>query len=125
MSGLWSPQQQQWLKALGHTMYVHGTAPEPQVPSQATPAQPEPAPAPPARRRPGPSMDSAPVRRGATRLPDKLHIALIRASGCNPGAADAAQVIAQWPPSTELRGNPAAKRALWPQLRALRRPAPR
>ena len=39
----------------------------------------------------------------------------------NPNAEDAAAIIAGWPPSSELRGNPAAKRALWPQLRALRR----
>jgi DNA polymerase III psi subunit len=58
-------------------------------------------------------------------LPDKLHFALIRASGCNPNAEEAAAIIAQWPPSHELRGNPAAKRALWPRLRALRRkPSP-
>ncbi len=62
-------------------------------------------------------------RRAASRLPDKLHFALIRASGCNPNAEDAAAIIAQWPPSHELHGNPAAKRALWPQLRALRRKA--
>ena len=64
---------------------------------------------------------AAPARRPASRLPDKLHFALIRASGCNPNAPDAAALIAQWPPSSMLRGNAAAKRALWPQLRALRK----
>lgn len=64
---------------------------------------------------------AAPARRATSRLPDKLHFALIRASGCNPNAPDAAALIAQWPASSTLRGNAAAKRALWPQLRALRK----
>ena len=64
---------------------------------------------------------AAPARRATSRLPDKLHFALIRASGCNPNAPDAAALIAQWPVSATLRGNAAAKRALWPQLRALRK----
>jgi hypothetical protein len=80
----------------------------------------------PARRAPRPEPSTARIaepgpHRAASRLPDKLHFALIRASGCNPNAEDAAAIIAQWPPSHELRGNPVAKRALWPQLRALRR----
>ena len=131
MNALWSPQQHQWLKALGHTVYVQGVVPieaagtsEADAPrNESVPVTPAAAP----RRRPEP-VDSTPVRsaptpvrRPASRLPDKLHFALIRASGCNPGAVDTAQVIAQWPASSELRGNPAAKRALWPQLRALRR----
>jgi DNA polymerase III psi subunit len=57
-------------------------------------------------------------------VPDRLHFALIRASGCNPNAEGAAEIFAQWPSSAELRGNPAAKRALWPTLRKLRRPNP-
>ncbi|HEY5972136.1 MAG TPA: alanine acetyltransferase [Pseudoxanthomonas sp.] len=128
VNALWSPQQQQWLKALGHTVYVQGTiaidvakevAPYREPPAMLTAA--------PQRRRPEPAavapirVAEAPVRRPASRLPDKLHFALIRASGCNPNAGNAAEVFAQWPPSSELRGNPAAKRALWPQLRALRR----
>ena len=56
-------------------------------------------------------------------MPDRLHFALIRASACNPNAPDAAEVIAQWPTAEQLRGNPAAKRALWPRLRSLRKQA--
>ena len=138
MSELWSSQQHEWLTALGHTLYVQGTAEAPvaralepvaprREPVSREPASPAQAPA---RRAPKPEpaeirvrvAESAP-RRAASRLPDKLHFALIRASGCNPNAEDAAAIIAQWPPSHELRGNPAAKRALWPQLRALRRKA--
>ena len=130
MSELWSSQQHEWLSALGHTLYVQGAAEAPAAAPSAAEAvrQPLRATAPaaaPARRKPesGPTS-AAPVAAGpraASRLPDKLHFALVRASGCNPNAEDAAAIIARWPPSSELRGNPAAKRALWPQLRALRR----
>jgi hypothetical protein len=141
VSELWSSQQHEWLAALGHTLYVQGSAQapvtralEPVAPSREPasrgfasqePASPAQAPA---RRAPKPESAEIRVRgaepaphRAASRLPDKLHFALIRASGCNPNAEDAAAIIGQWPPSHELRGNPAAKRALWPQLRALRR----
>lgn len=128
MSELWSSQQHEWLTALGHTLYVQGAAEAPTpVAVEAARPQHEPVQATvPARRRPEPET-APPVRvaaapgRSASRLPDKLHFALIRASGCNPNAEDAAAIIARWPPSSELRGNAAAKRALWPQLRALRR----
>jgi hypothetical protein len=128
---MWSAQQQQWLKALGHTVYVQGAALAPEVEGASLASKPLPAavagPLPSRARRPdpaatpGPIVVAAPARRGASRLPDKLHFALIRASGCNPNAPDAAAIIAQWPASSTLRGNAAAKRALWPQLRALRK----
>ena len=129
MSELWSSQQHEWLTALGHILYVQGTAEVP-VARVLEPAAPHREPASPvqapARRAPRPEPSTVRAvepasHRAASRLPDKLHFALIRASGCNPNAEDAAAIIAQWPPSHELRGNPAAKRALWPQLRALRR----
>lgn len=47
--------------------------------------------------------------------------ALLRAAGRDPAAADAAALLRGWPPAQALRGDPRAKRALWPQLRALRR----
>ena len=127
---MWSTQQQQWLKALGHTVYVQGTAlPRASVETPSVQALPQAVAAPVRARRPDPAVVpepgqavTAPVRRATSRLPDKLHFALIRASGCNPNAPDAAAVIAQWPASSTLRGNAAAKRALWPQLRALRKP---
>ncbi|MET0654943.1 MAG: alanine acetyltransferase [Pseudoxanthomonas sp.] len=133
MSELWSSQQHEWLTALGHTLYVPGVAEAPAEVRTAAgasvePAKPQPEPVrpvAPSRRRPEPEAPAAHIavspRRAASRLPDKLHFALIRASGCNPNAEDAAALFASWPPSSELRGNPAAKRALWPQLRALRR----
>lgn len=132
MSVLWSAQQHEWLKALGHRVYVQGAAvlEEGRAEVVATPVRQSPVAAPPVRRRVEPAaaepvreVPAAPPSRPASRLPDKLHFALIRASGCNPNAPEAAAIMAQWPASAELRGNPAAKRALWPRLRALRRPA--
>ena len=131
MSLLWSAQQHEWLKALGHRVYVQGAVvlEESRAEVVAAPVRQSPVAAPPVRRRVEPAA-AEPVRevpaatpsRPASRLPDKLHFALIRASGCNPNAPEAAAIMAQWPASAELRGNPAAKRALWPRLRALRRP---
>lgn len=147
----WSPEQQGWLAALGYTVWVTGQpAPadaEPAenparsaatVPAANSPPSPDGHPTQEPRRAPAaarvaPTLDStpaaepprapAPRSRPASRLPDRLHFALIRASGCNPNAEGAAEIFAQWPASSELRGNPAAKRALWPRLRALRRPS--
>lgn len=53
-------------------------------------------------------------------LPDDplLH-ALLRAAGRDAGDADAAALCRGWIPTARLR-DPAAKRALWPRLRALR-----
>lgn len=85
MSGDWSPQQREWLAALGHELY---------------------APAPP----------MAPM------LPDdRLLHGLLRAAGCGPDSPRLREVLAALPPTERLRGDPAAKRALWPRLRALRR----
>jgi len=133
---LWSAEQQGWLSALGHTVYLPADWPtEAGAPAPVVEAAQErierdvPAPTPRARppareaaERPAPAR-TAPRAPGA-RLPDRLHFALIRASGCNPNAPGAAELFAQWPSSAELRGNPAAKRALWPTLRRLRRGAP-
>lgn len=91
---------------------VHGfrrAAAAPQAPKT------EPAPA-------GGHQASGFARRPAARLPDRLQIALLRASGCNPNLPETQALIDAWP-IAELRGNPQAKRALWPQLRALRRAA--
>jgi len=133
VSAAWSAQQQHWLTALGHTVYEQGQAlPFALATAFAMPAasaarSPVRAAGVTPPRRVAPSaVAAAPAPaappRGASRLPDKLHIALIRASGCNPNAAGAGAQMAQWPATSALRGNPAAKRALWPQLRALRKP---
>ncbi len=131
----WSAEQQAWLQAMGYSVYLEGgaldapplevVAPAPVVienipaPARAAPPRREPAsPAPPA---PVTSAERAPPRRsGGLRLPDRLQIALLRASGCNPNDPQTRALMDSWP-LAELRASPAAKRALWPQLRALRR----
>jgi hypothetical protein len=50
---------------------------------------------------------------------DALLHALLRAAGRDVDAADAAALCREWMPTARLR-DPAAKRALWPRLRALR-----
>jgi hypothetical protein len=47
--------------------------------------------------------------------------ALLRAAGRTRESADAAVLVRAWPAPASLRGNAAAKRALWPSLRRLRR----
>ncbi|HEY4528829.1 MAG TPA: hypothetical protein VIG97_00660 [Luteimonas sp.] len=56
---------------------------------------------------------------------DPLAHALLRAAGRGPESDDAAALLKQLPSLDVLRGDPAAKRALWPRLRALRRGAAR
>ena len=53
---------------------------------------------------------------------DALLHALLRAAGRTAAADDAATLCRAWP-IARLRGDGAAKRALWPQVRALRRSA--
>ncbi len=139
---LWSAEQQGWLGALGHTVYLPADWPTeagaPTTVAEASTVRVEPiervereSPSPAPRARPPmreaedrPARPSPVPRAAGSRLPDRLHFALIRASGCNPNAPGAAELFAQWPSSAELRGNPAAKRALWPTLRRLRRGTP-
>jgi DNA polymerase III psi subunit len=53
---------------------------------------------------------------------DALLHALLRAAGRTAAADDAATICGAWS-IARLRGDGAAKRALWPQVRALRRSA--
>lgn len=145
---MWSDLQVSYLQALGHTVYLDRdtveslpapaevvdsapvTAPlrveravqAPPAAHAAAPVARRSAPAAPAEapRASNPAPSAAPQRRSRVGLPDRLQIALLRASGCNPGDPNTQALMATWP-LAELRGNPAAKRALWPQLRALRR----
>ena len=52
---------------------------------------------------------------------DPLIHALLRAAGRSRDAEDAVRLAKAWPAPRALRADPSAKRALWPQLRALRR----
>lgn len=154
---LWSSQQQTWLQALGHTVYLEGGAltaafapadvvPEPPAarvparpaPRSAAPAAPEFAPAPAPSAAPvaarkaapvatAPQVDVAPARPArvsrrvpVVRMPDPLQLALLRISGCDPSLPETQALMESWPVA-QMRRDPAIKRALWPQLRALRK----
>ncbi|UNK48909.1 alanine acetyltransferase [Lysobacter sp. S4-A87] len=126
MSGLWSPQQREWLQAMGHQVWALGGAQSIEAASpteghqEDTSAQ--------ARReaaallKGGAAAQARPSASApAPRMPaatDRLLMAVFRAAGRNSGDAD---VVALVPDGAALRGNSAAKRALWPSLRALRR----
>ncbi|WP_052756373.1 hypothetical protein [Lysobacter capsici] len=131
MSGLWSAQQREWLQAMGHTvMALAGSEPPVEAPmANAAPidaarnAEP-PARAPQPMRERTASESAAPepaqaAPRAAARGDDTPPLLrnLLRAAR---RAAGDAQVLALFD-AAALRGNPAAKRALWPQLRTLRR----
>ena len=112
---LWSRQQREWLQALGHPplmlvdhqAFVSASLPEPQLPVE--PAQPATASA---EREARPSV---PVRPDE----DRLQPALLRATGLPAAEADRAlQTLGV--DASALRGDPAAKRALWSRLRRLR-----
>src|SRR5690606_34012911 len=91
----WNPHQQALLEAMGYTLY------------RQAPAAPAPAAV-------SPSAPAAPAW-GAVASGDPLWRALCRAAG----GRDLAGL--GLPPLSELRADPAAKRALWPRLRSLRR----
>jgi len=147
----WSPQQRRWLQALGHAVLRVGgdevealpdtdaavattrhaekvVAPvsRPVPPDQASSA------APARRAPPSASVEADPLDapaaasaaraapRRPSRLPDRLQLAMLRASGLDPSDPAAQEAMAQWPVD-RLRGDGSAKRAFWPQLRALRR----
>ncbi|MCC4614599.1 alanine acetyltransferase [Xanthomonas campestris pv. asclepiadis] len=142
---MWSDLQVSYLQALGHTVYLDRDSVDAAAPEETSERAPAAAPprvertppmpasvAPPVVRRSAPAApadaprtvstapSAAPQRRSRVGMPDRLQMALLRASGCNPGDPNTQALMASWP-LAELRGNPAAKRALWPQLRALRR----
>ena len=52
---------------------------------------------------------------------DPMVDALLRAAGRDRDAADAAALLRACPAPATLRRDPAAKRALWPRLRRMRR----
>ncbi|HHA2742503.1 hypothetical protein JAK62_15905 [Stenotrophomonas maltophilia] len=99
-------------------------------PAEAAPAPHQERLAPTRRETPVTAPDTAPApvrplpggnaRQPVVRLPDRLQIALLRASGCNPNDPATQALMDSWP-LDQLRQDPAAKRALWPQLRALRK----
>lgn len=118
----WSPLQHEALEAMGFAVYRMPGA-EAVSRTDATP---------PARS--ADASNTAPVSRPAMPRPvapprpgtdagagvDRLRAALSRAAGgVDPAALSA--LIGEGDAAARLRGDPAAKRALWPRLRALRR----
>ena len=93
----WSPQQQGMLAAMGYTLYRDAGA-VPAVTAQA----------------PAGLAETAPAG-GSRSAGDRLMLALQRAAGGRDLSGLAL------PPLDTLRSNAAAKRKLWPVLRALRR----
>ncbi len=108
----WDPLQREVLEAMGFAVYRAA------MPA-ATPAMMPMQAAQPAATLPISSHDAS----ANGPLPDDpLISALLRAAGRDRDAGDAAQLVRGWPAPQALRRDPRAKRALWPQLRALRRP---
>jgi len=105
MSAPWSPQQHEWLQALGHDVLMLAGAPAPLEVLAAAPS-----------RKPsaGPSIG---LPAGTHARPDSpLLRAVLRAAG----RRELGELAAWLPDLAVLRGNAAAKRALWPRLRTLR-----
>lgn len=131
----WSGLQREALEAMGFAVLVPHPAPggaeriaaaadTSARASAARPAPPEPVVGPPAALASAanpPRIEPRIEPRPAPSAQDRLARALLRAAGRAPDAADALALLAQWPDPARLRRDPAAKRALWPRLRALRR----
>lgn len=114
MSAPWSAEQREWLQAMGYDLLAPAGAPA-LDPAPAPAAVPQAMPAVDAPRaraaRPRPPSSAATVD-----LTDPLLRALLRASRC-----DDLEALARLAGDLgSLRRDPAAKRALWPALRALR-----
>lgn len=117
-SASWSPRQREWLQALGHPPLmlvdrqagVSAALPEPQLPPE--PARPATARVAPVAREVRPPVPTRPPE-------DRLQRALLRATGL-PAAEAGRALQTLGVDAVALRGDPAAKRALWSRLRRLR-----
>ncbi|HHW4678697.1 MAG TPA: hypothetical protein ACQGQH_04385 [Xylella sp.] len=130
----WSTQQLCWLQAMGYTIYLDRKIfPEPERIDKTSSAIQENGSIRELRNTTHTleisaiehnGTDSIPVpqRWKQIGLPDKLQIALLRACAGNPSDPQVQKIMAAWP-LAQLRANPNAKRALWPQLRTIRRHA--
>lgn len=98
----WDGFQREALAELGYRLYRRADAGPPAAAAE------EAAP---------PAPSTAPDRPPALH---PLHGALLRAIGRAAGDRDTARLCSEWPAPEALR-TPAAKRALWPRLRALRK----
>lgn len=128
MNVSWDPEQRQWLEAMGYTLWAlavpgdAAVAPPVEAARGGSQAAREAAAAlfaqdAPPRRTPAatPSaVASAPLRG------DRLLRAVLRAAGRRPEDGLDPEIAARVD-TARLRGDPSAKRALWPYLRSLRR----
>lgn len=143
---LWDAYQHRLLAAMGLHVLAHvdaapwpapvaaAAAPDFENLAPARPSAPSaPAPVAPRRAAPAPLVEVAPAAvgetvrvpsarsvRGGGLLPDRLLLALSRAAALNPADPADQALMAGWQ-LDQLRASPAAKRALWPQLRSLRK----
>lgn len=101
----WSPAHQAMLAAMGYTLHARAT------PAASLPAEAASAGVAPGREEGSPSADR---RDAGPARADRLMQALQRASRGR-------RIDAMLPPLEQLRASPAAKRAFWPVLKALRR----
>jgi len=108
----WSSEQREWLQALGHEVLALAPAGSEVRTEGERPAIAEAA----AKSR---AVAGAAARPAPAASP--LLRALARAAG---RSEDDAELMKTVPDLSVLRGNPAARRALWPRLRALRKRAP-
>lgn len=127
MTGLWSAEQREWLEAMGYAVLTTRTADPAVEPATSVAASVpaaggvrSPAPARSAPRSAAPAVERA-APRSAPATDTPLLRAVRRAAGLRPDETH--PTLAELDLST-LRGNAAAKRALWPRLRALRGGAP-
>ena len=121
MNASWDPEQRQWLEAMGYTLWALA------VPGDAALAPPVEA----AREAAAALFaQDAPPRRAPAATPsavasaplrgDRLLRAVLRAAGRRPEDGLDPEIAARVD-TARLRGDPSAKRALWPYLRSLRR----
>ncbi len=114
----WSPLQREMLEAMGLSPYWLASA-MPTDDSQILTAQGN---APAFAKTAETSTQTSTMRQShAPNDADVLAVALLRAAGRDRAAADRDSVLHACPPPQSLRGDPRAKRALWPILRAMRR----
>ena len=105
----WTSEQREWLQALGHDVLMLVPAgsdvrAEAERPSGSGA---------PAKARPAASLAAKPASSASPLLR-----ALARAAGRSEDDSEFLKIV---PDVSALRGNPAARRALWPRLRALRK----
>lgn len=115
MSLPWSPEQREWLQALGHPVMVlavdgsiaRNSDPEPLTMRETATGS-------------GGARGNKPVTAPVQADDSPLHRALLKATGLP--ADQAGQVLRSMDIDiATLRSDPAAKRTLWPSLRRLRR----